>query len=249
MTRPRKRGLLSWSSGKDSAWTLHVLRERAAAAADGHVEGQAADAIDLCGLLTTVNATHDRVAMHAVRRTLLAEQARAVGLPLWEVPIPSPCTNEQYEAAMAEVMTRASREGVQVMAFGDLFLEDIRAYREEKLAGTGVAPVFPLWRLPTDALAETMLQAGLEAWITAVDPEQVPAELCGRRWDRELIAELPAGADPCGENGEFHTFVVDGPMFRERLDVRPGEVVEREGFVYADLLPASGAPAGQSPTV
>ncbi len=229
-TRPRT--LLAWSSGKDSAWSLHALR--LAAAAD-------AGAPEPVGLLTTVNATHERVAMHAVRRSLLRRQAAAVGLPLHEVDIPWPCSNADYERAMGAAMERARDDGITHMAFGDLFLEDIRCYREERLAGSGIAPLFPIWGRPTRALAAEMLAAGLVAHLTAVDPRQIPGALAGRRWDAALLAELPPGADPCGEHGEFHTFVSAGPMFRAPLEVRSGEIVERDGFVFADLLPAGEA--------
>ncbi len=227
MSPPRV--LLAWSSGKDSAWALHVLRQAAA---------RDPAAPQVAGLLTTVNATHQRVAMHAVRRELLAAQARAADLPLREVPIPSPCSNAQYEQAMGAAMAAARAEGLTHVAFGDLFLEDIRRYREQKLAGTGLAPLFPLWGRPTRALAEEMLDAGVVAHLTAVDPRQVPSALAGRRWDRALLAELPPAADPCGENGEFHTFVSAGPMFAAPLAVRAGEVVTRDGFTFADVLPA-----------
>lgn len=221
---PRARILLSWSSGKDSAWSLGVLREK------GEVE--------VAGLLTSVNETHDRVAMHAVRRQLLAEQARAVGLPLREIAIPHPCSNEIYEREMTRAMDQAHADGIEAVAFGDLFLEDIRAYREAQMARTALRPLFPIWGEPTDRLARRMLAAGMVARITCVDPRQVPAELAGRIWDADLLAELPEGVDPCGERGEFHTFVTDGPMFERPVEVLPGEVVERGGFVFADLLPA-----------
>jgi len=223
------RALLAWSSGKDSAFCLHVLRQ--AAARDPL-------APRVVGLLCSINQTHDRVAMHAVRRELLLRQAQAAGLPLLEVNIPSPCSNEAYEAAMGAALAAARADGITHMAFGDLFLEDIRCYREEKLAGTGIAPLFPLWGRPTRALAGEMLDAGVVAHLTAVDPRQVPAALAGRRWDRALLSDLPPAADPCGENGEFHTFVSDGPMFHRPVAVRAGEVVTRDGFVFADLLPA-----------
>ncbi len=222
------RALLAWSSGKDSAFCLHVLRQAAA---------RDARAPRGTGLLTTVNETHERVAMHAVRRELLAAQAQAAGLPLFEVPIPSPCSNEAYERAMGAAMAAARADGITHIAFGDLFLADIRRYREEKLAGSGLAPLFPLWGRPTRALAGEMLDAGVVAHLTAVDPRQVPASLAGRRWDRALLAELPPTADPCGENGEFHTFVSAGPMFSGPVAVRAGEVVTRDGFVFADHLP------------
>jgi uncharacterized protein (TIGR00290 family) len=224
------RALLSWSSGKDCAWALHVLRQR------GDVE--------VAGLLTTVNAAAGRVAMHAVRETLLAEQARAAGLPLVTVPIPYPCSNEEYERAMGATVARARAEGIGAVAFGDLFLEDVRRYREERMAGTGLAALFPLWGLDTAALARTMLAAGVRARLTCVDPRVLPRDLAGRAWDATLLAELPEGADPCGERGEFHTFCWDGPMFARPIAVAPGEVVERDGFVFADLLPASAEPGG-----
>jgi uncharacterized protein (TIGR00290 family) len=214
--------LLSWSSGKDSAWTLHVLR-------------QAAE-VSVVGLLTTINEVHDRVAMHAVRTEVLRAQADAADLPLWPVPIPSPCSNAEYEAAMGAALVRARAAGITVVAFGDLFLEDIRRYREDKLAGTGLAPIFPLWKRPTDVLARDMIRGGLRARLTCVDPKQLPATFAGREFDAALLAALPQSADPCGERGEFHTFAYDGPMFRHPVPVRTGEVVEREGFVFADLL-------------
>ncbi len=225
MTRPR--ALLSWSSGKDSAWALHVLRARAE--------------VEVVGLLCTLSAAHDRVAMHAVRRTLLEAQAAAVGLPLWPVPLPTPCPNDAYERAMRAALARARAERIALVAFGDLFLADVRAYRERQLAGTGIAPLFPLWGAPTAALAREMLAAGVCAHVTCVDPRRLAPELAGRRWDAAFLAALPADADPCGENGEFHTFVSDGPMFGAPVPVRAGEIVAREGFVFADLLPASGA--------
>jgi diphthamide synthase (EF-2-diphthine--ammonia ligase) len=227
VTAPRT--LLAWSSGKDSAWALHVLRQ--AAAADP-------SAPRVAGLLTTVNVTHGRVAMHAVRRELLAAQAAAAGLPLVEVEIPWPCSNADYERAMGAAMAGARQDGIAHVAFGDLFLADIRRYREEKLAGTGITPLFPLWGRPTAQLARDMLAGGLVAHLTAVDPRQVPGALAGRRFDAALLADLPATADPCGENGEFHTFVSAGPMFAAPIAVHVGEVVERDGFVFADVLPA-----------
>ena len=222
---PKPKALLSWSSGKDSAWALHVLR--------------AAAEYDLVGLVTTINDSANRVAMHAVRADLLAAQAEAVGLSLWPVPIPSPCSNAQYEAAMTVLLQRARQAGVSVCAFGDLFLTDIRAYREHQLAGSGVAPIFPLWQRPTAVLARDMLVGGLRAVLTCVDPRQLPANFAGREFDQQLLQELPASTDPCGENGEFHTFAYAGPMFRHPLAVAVGAVVERDGFVFADVLPAT----------
>lgn len=225
--RMRPRALLSWSSGKDSAWALHVLKQR------GDLE--------VVGLLTTLNQVHDRVAMHAVRHELLELQAAAAGLPLLVVPIPSPCSNDEYEAAMRAALERAAEMGVTRMAFGDLFLEDIRAYREQKLAGTGIEPVFPLWGLPTPELARDMLSGGLRARLTCVDPKQLPARFAGREFELQLLRELPVAVDPCGERGEFHTFAYDGPMFSQRIAIEAGEVVERDGFIFADLLPSPAA--------
>jgi len=225
----RPRALLAWSSGKDSAWTLHVLRRQRE--------------VDVVGLLTTVNRAFDRVAMHAVRRALLAAQAAAVGLPLLTVEIPYPCSNAEYEAAMAGAMERARADGVTAVAFGDLFLEDVRRYREDKLRGTGITPLFPIWGIPTDVLARDMIAAGLRARLTCVDPSKLPPTFAGREFDAALLADLPPGIDPCGERGEFHTFAYDGPMFDRRVDIRAGEVVEREGFVFADLLPAAAPPS------
>jgi uncharacterized protein (TIGR00290 family) len=213
--------LVSWSSGKDSAWMLHVLRS----------EGIGTPA----ALLTTMNEVADRVAMHAVRSEVLRAQADAAGLPLVAVPIPSPCPNDVYEARMAAAVSTATANGFTHVAFGDLFLEDVRRYRESRLAGTGLTPIFPLWGRPTATLARDMLAGGLEAYITCVDPRVLPASLAGRRYDAALLSALPEGTDPCGERGEFHTCAVAGPMFSKRIDVRVGETVERDGFVFADL--------------
>ena len=219
-----RRVLLSWSSGKDSAWTLHVLR---------HTPGVRVEA-----LLTTFNEAADRVAMHAVRRALVERQAEAAGLPLWSVPLPAPCSNTQYEEAMAAAVARARREGLTHVAFGDLFLEDVRRYREARLAGTGLDPLFPLWRRPTRALAREMLASGLRATLTCVDPKQLDQAFVGRPFDASLLDDLPATADPCGERGEFHTFCHAGPMFSSSIDVRVGVRVERDGFCFADVQPA-----------
>lgn len=223
MKRPK--AWISWSSGKDSAWALHVTRQR--------------DEVEVVALLTTVNAAHCRVAMHAVRESLLDAQSEAVGLPLVKVPIPSPCPNLVYEQAMEDAIQRARLEGVTCIIFGDLFLEDIRRYREEKLAPTGVIPLFPLWQLETRSLAHEMVEAGLEATITCVDPSKLDRTFAGRTFDTRLLGDLPAGVDPCGENGEFHTFAYQGPMFSQPIPVRAGEIVERDGFVFADVLPAN----------
>jgi uncharacterized protein (TIGR00290 family) len=216
-----KRVLLSWSSGKDSAWTLHVLRRD--------------PAIELCGLLTTLNAEFDRVAMHGTRRAVLEAQAEAAGLPLWVVPLPWPCSNEIYEQRMAEACQRAIDEKIDAVAFGDLFLTEVRAYRERQLAPTGLAPIFPLWDLPTDALAREMIAGGLRARLSCIDSEQIPAALAGREFDADLLRDLPASADPCGERGEFHTCVYAGPMFSAPLALETGEIVTRDRFVYADF--------------
>jgi uncharacterized protein (TIGR00290 family) len=218
-----ERALLAWSSGKDSAFTLHVLREQG---------------VEVTGLLTTINDAFDRVAMHAVRLELLRAQADAVGLPLVEVRIPWPCPNEAYEAAMAEALAAARERGTTAVAFGDLFLEDVRRYREERMSGTGLVPLFPLWGRPTRALAEEMIALGQRAVLTCVDPRALPRAFAGRAFDAALLRELPADVDPCGERGEFHSFAWDGPAFRRPVPVRVGEVVDRDGFVFADLLPA-----------
>jgi uncharacterized protein (TIGR00290 family) len=218
----KPRALLCWSSGKDSAWTLQVLRQR----------GE----VDVVGLLTTVNDAHARVAMHAVRVALLEAQAEAVGLPVWKVMIPNTCSNQAYETAMGQAMRKALSEGITLMAFGDLFLEDVRRYREQQLTGTGLTPIFPIWKLPTDALARDMIAAGLRARLTCVDPKQLSASFAGREFDAALVNDLPDGIDPCGERGEFHTFAYDGPMFRHPVSLQSGEIVHRDGFVFADLL-------------
>ena len=216
--------LVSWSSGKDSAWMVHVLRQ---------------SGVELGGVLTTVNEVHQRVAMHAVRVELLQAQADALGLPLRQIPIPSPCPNEVYERAMAGAVERAVSEGFTHVAFGDLFLEDIRRYREERLAGTGLTPMFPLFGADTAALARTMVAGGLRARLTCVNPKVVDRRFAGREFDSALLDELPPSVDPCGERGEFHSFAYAGPMFDKPIAIASGEVVERDGFVFADVLPAS----------
>jgi uncharacterized protein (TIGR00290 family) len=213
---------LSWSSGKDSAWSLQTLRER----------GEA----EVTGLFTTVNAAFNRVAMHAVRRSLLEAQARAAGLALHVIAIPHPCPDAEYERIMGAFVADARRHGVEVMAFGDLFLADIRAYRERQLAGTGIAPLFPLWGRDTRALASAMIDGGLVAHVTCVDPARLDRSFAGRRFDHAFLADLPPGVDPCGENGEFHTCVSAGPMLSAPIPVHPGAVTERDGFVFADLV-------------
>lgn len=215
---------LSWSSGKDCAWALHELRR----------QGR-----EVAALFTTLNAAFDRVAMHGVRRELLEAQAASVGLPLHVVDLPWPCSNDDYEARMRGLVDMAQRAGVTEMAFGDLFLEDVRAYRERNLAGTGIAPLFPLWGKPTGMLAREMIAAGVTARLATVDLARLDAAFAGRTFDAGLLDDLPAGIDPCGENGEFHTFVTAGPMMQWPLRVEPGEVVVRDGFAYADLMAAS----------
>ena len=217
--------LLSWSGGKDAAWALHTLREAAAG--------------EIVGLMSAVVPAFDRISMHGVRTPLVRAQARAAGFPLVEVPLPWPCTNERYEAEFLRALAAVRRQwGVTHIAFGDLFLEDVRAYRERLLSGTGVTPLFPLWGLPTDTLLHTMLAGGLRARIVCLDPARLDRSFAGRDL-ASAAAELPAGVDPCGERGEFHTFVTAGPMLSDPVPVAPGDVVERDGFVYADLLPAA----------
>jgi uncharacterized protein (TIGR00290 family) len=222
----RPKAWLAWSSGKDSAWALHTVRR--------------AGEFQVVALLTTVNRTYARVAMHAVRESLLERQAAAAGLPLVKVAIPWPCSNEEYERAMSEAMVRARGEGVRHVIFGDLFLRDIRAYREKQLGLCGMTPVFPLWGLETRKLAEQMIEGGLSAYLTCVDPRKIDRGLAGRPFDMSLLAELTGEVDPCGENGEFHTFANAGPMFRGVIGVSVGEIVERDGFVFADLVERSG---------
>ena len=217
--------LIAWSSGKDSAWALHEARR------SGEHE--------IVGALTTVTETFGRVSMHGVRAELLRAQLDAIGIPPIIVPIPFPCPNEIYEARMAAALSQAKAEGVTEVIFGDLFLEDVRAYREAKMAGTGVAPVFPLWGRPTDALARAMIDGGLKAQLVCVDLKAMPKPFAGRKFDAALLADLPAGVDPCGERGEFHTCVLAGPMFRRAIAANVGDVVERDGFAFADLV-ASG---------
>lgn len=225
MARPK--ALVAWSSGKDSAWALHEARR--------------AGEVEVVGLLTTVTSEFGRVSMHAVREALLEAQAEAVGLPCRTVGIPFPCVNEVYERQMERTIGEARAEGVTRIVFGDLFLADVRAYRESRMAGSGVEPLFPLWGRDTAALAREMVAAGLRATLTCVDPCRLDRGFAGRAFDSALLGDLPPGVDPCGENGEFHTFAWDGPMFRRPLEVASGEVLERDGFVFADLLPARAA--------
>ena len=216
------KALLAWSSGKDSAWSLHVLRQQGG--------------VEVAGLLTTVNESFGRVAMHAVRRELLEAQARVAGVPLRVVPIPYPCPNDVYEAAMAGALAEARAAGIEAVAFGDLFLEDIRRYREERMGPTGLRPLFPLWGRPTRALAEEMIDGGLRARLTCVDPRALDASFAGRAFDHDLLAALPPEVDPCGERGEYHSFVYAGPLFLHHVPWRPGPLHEAAGFAQLELL-------------
>ncbi len=218
----KKRTLLSWSSGKDSAWSLHVLGQQ-----QEH---------EIVGLLTTFNQAADRVAMHAVRRSLVEAQARAAGIPLWPIDLAWPCTNADYECIMKETCKAAVQAGIECIAFGDLFLTDIRAYREKQLKDSGLEPIFPVWGIPTQELARSMIKSGFRAKLTCVDPKVLAPEFVGREFDEQLLSEFPPEIDPCGENGEFHTCVYAGPMFQDDLSVELGEVVTRDGFVFADLI-------------
>jgi uncharacterized protein (TIGR00290 family) len=217
------KAFVSWSSGKDSAFALHEARRLGLA--------------QIAGVLSTINEAHDRVAMHGVRSALLDRQIEALGVPAIKVPIPSPCPNEIYETRLAEACERIKAQGIRHIVFGDLFLEDIRAYRVEKLSSMGMEPIFPLWKRDTAALAREMIASGLCAHIVCLDPRKLDRSLGGRRFDADLLRELSSGVDPCGENGEFHTAVTAGPMFRREIPVRIGQSVERDGFVFTDLIP------------
>jgi uncharacterized protein (TIGR00290 family) len=222
MTGARKRILLSWSSGKDSSWALHMLRQQ--------------PDVDVVGLLTTINEQFDWVAMHAVRTDLLRCQAECVGLPLRLISLPFPCGNKIYEERMRAAIGAAQSDGIEGVAFGDLFLADVRQYRERMLEGTGIMPLFPLWGRPTAELARQMTAGGLRAQITCVDPGFLPAELAGKEYNDGFLKALPDGVDPCGENGEFHSFAFDGPMFNRPVAFAVGETIERDGFIFTDLL-------------
>ena len=218
-----KKILLSWSSGKDSTWALHLLRQM--------------PDLEVCGLVTTFNSTADRVAMHAVRRSLVEAQADRVGLPLWPVELPWPCSNAEYEQRMLALCRRAIDEGIGGFAFGDLFIQDIRDYRVRQLQGTGLEPLFPVWQIPTAQLARDMVAGGLKAKITCVDPSKLAKSFAGCDFNDAFLEALPQSVDPCGENGEFHTFVYDAPVFSRPIHVHSGEIVERDGFVFADVVP------------
>jgi uncharacterized protein (TIGR00290 family) len=224
VTKTPQRTLLSWSSGKDSAWSLYLLRQ------DPDIE--------IAALLTTFNGAADRVAMHAVRRELVEAQAGRMGLPLWSIDLPWPCSNAVYENLMLGMCRRALDQGITAVAFGDLFLQDIRDYRERQLRETGLRPLFPVWKIPTNELALELIRAGVKAKVTCIDPAKLDASYAGREYDSEFLNSLPPGIDRCGENGEFHTFVYDAPVFSSEIPVEVGEKVAREGFVFADLLPA-----------
>lgn len=221
----KKKALISWSSGKDCAWALYKLQQN--------------PEIELVGLFCTVNNEFDRVAMHGVRAELLLKQAKSIGLPLEIIEIPYPCSNAEYGKIMGQFVERAESDNVEYFAFGDLFLEDLRNYREEKLKGSGVKPIFPIWGIPTDELSREMIRRGLRAVITCIDPKQAPKEFVGREFDERFVDSLPKTIDPCGENGEFHSFVFDGPMFNEQIEIVVGDIVHLDGFVFADVLPKS----------
>ena len=220
----KKKTLLSWSSGKDSAWTLYKLQQ------DPEIE--------IVGLFTVINEKYDRASMHATRLDLLKRQAKAAGLPIETINLPDQCSNDQCGAIMGQYINNVEGRSIEYIAFGDLFLEDIRQYREKQLQTTSIKPIFPLWKIPTWELAGEMLTAGLEAYVSSVDLAKLPAEIAGRKWTRELLDEIPAECDPCGENGEMHTIVTGGPMFTSSIPVRVDEILTRNGFAYADIIPA-----------
>lgn len=220
----KKKILFSWSSGKDSAWALHILREQ--------------PNTEIIGLFCTFNMKYERGAMHAVRNELIQQQAEKLGLPLQLIPIPSPCSDSEYKVIMADFIEGAKSQGVDTIAFGDLYLEEIRRYREANLAATGIKPIFPLWGKPTDELSKEMINSGLRAKITCLDPKCLSPDFVGQNYDNDFLEKIPDNVDPCGENGEFHSFVYDGPMFTGRVNIRLGDTVTRDGFVFKDILPA-----------
>jgi uncharacterized protein (TIGR00290 family) len=219
----KKKTLLSWSGGKDSAWALHVLRQQRD--------------IEIAGLFCTINQKFQRVAMHAVRTELVLLQAQNIGLSVQFIPIPHPCSDGEYEVIMKEFVGRATKRGIECFAFGDIFLEDIRRYREANLAGSGIAPIFPLWGMPTKGLSREMVKGGLRAIITCIDPKYLSSTFAGQEYGESFLERIPAHIDPCGENGEFHTFAFAGPMFRKPVGMMIGEAVERDGFRFTDILP------------
>jgi len=220
----KKRTWLSWSSGKDSAWALHVLRRQ--------------PDIDVVGLFCTINQEFDRVAMHAVRIELLLQQAQNTGLPVRLIPIPHPCSDAQYGTIMKNFVGQAKQQGIECFAFGDIFLEDVRRYREANLADTGITPIFPFWGMPTAKLSREMVNGGLRAIITCIDPKHLSADFAGQEYGESFLERIPAHIDPCGENGEFHSFAFAGPMFKKPVNIAMGETVSHDGFIFTDLLPA-----------
>ena len=218
-----KKVLLAWSSGKDSAWALHILRQQSD--------------LEIVGLFCTINQKYDRVAMHAIRCELINKQAESVGLPIQLIPIPNSCSSFEYETIMAKFVAKAKNQGIDHFAFGDLFLEDVRRYREDNLTNTGITPIFPLWGIPTNKLSKKMVSNGLRAIITCVDPKYLSTKFAGKKYDEKFLEQIPVGIDPCGENGEFHSFVFNGPMFKNAVNISVGETVSREGFVFTDVLP------------
>ena len=221
----RKKALMSWSSGKDSAWALYKIQQ--------------SKEYDLVGLFCTVNKKYDRVAMHGVRVELLQKQAKSIGLPLEIIELPYPCSNEEYEKIMGQFVESVKQQNIEYFIFGDLFLEDVRRYREEKLKDTGIKPLFPLWDFQTDKLSQEMIKSGLKTIITCINPKQMPKQLVGKEFAESFLNSLPENVDHCGENGEFHSFVFDGPMFKEKIEICVGDIVERDGFIFADILPKS----------
>ena len=219
----KKKTLLSWSSGKDSAWALHVLQQQ--------------QDIEVVGLFCTFNEKYKRGAMHAVRTELIIQQAERTGIPLHLIPIPDPCSDAAYKTIMESFIEEVKSEGIDSIAFGDLFLEDVRRYREDNLAGTGITPIFPLWKIPTDELSHQMINSGLRAVITCIDPKQLPGDFSGHEYNSTFLEKIPDTVDPCGEKGEFHSFAYDGPMFKGKVNICIGETITRDGFVFTDVLP------------
>lgn len=219
----KKRILLSWSSGKDSAWALHVLRRK--------------PDVEVVGLFCTINQEFERVVMHAVRIELIKQQAQNIDLPIQLIPIPHPCGDNVYGTIMKNFVEQAKQRGIECFAFGDIFLEDVRGYREANLADTGITPIFPLWGMPTKKLSVEMVSGGLRAIITCVDPKHLSTDFAGQEYGESFLERIPANVDPCGENGEFHSFAFAGPMFKKPVNIAIGETVARSGFIFTDLLP------------
>jgi len=233
----KKKTLLSWSSGKDSAWALHILRQQ--------------PDVEVVGLFCTINQEVERVVMHEVRVELIHQQSQNVGLPIQLISIPRPCSSSEYGTIMKSFVEQAKQQGIECFAFGDLFLEDVRMYREAKLADTGITPIFPLWGMPTEKLSKEMVRSGLRAIITCVDPKHLPSDFAGQEYGESFLERLPANIDPCGEYGEFHSFAFDGPMFNKPVNISIGETVSRDGFIFTDVLPEQHLTTGSSglPTV